>query len=100
MFGRSDRSNLVLISIENSEHDRCVDLFIRADESYGFGEFRRDPEDRGAWTAIGVYPNAAYSTREAALSAAQQMITWLQEAIKRSRFARDMLSQDQTDVGH
>ena len=33
---RIDKSWLVLESIENAEHDRCVDLFRRPDGSFGF----------------------------------------------------------------
>ena len=47
MSKRIDKSWLVFISIENFEHNRCVDLFSRLDGSYGFEEFRRDVEDRG-----------------------------------------------------
>ncbi len=47
MSKRIDKSWLVFISIENFEHDRCVDLFSRPDGSYGFEEFRRDVEDGG-----------------------------------------------------
>jgi hypothetical protein len=50
MSGRIDPSWLVFDSIENAEHDRCVDCFSRPDGSFGFEEFRRDVEDGGAWT--------------------------------------------------
>jgi len=45
MSKRIDKSWRVFTSIENFEHDRCVDLFWRPDESYGFEEFGRDAED-------------------------------------------------------
>jgi hypothetical protein len=47
MSKRIDKSWSVFISIENFEHNRCVDLFSRPDGSYGFEEFRRDVEDQG-----------------------------------------------------
>src|SRR6266403_513923 len=37
----------VLASRENAEGNRCVDIFRRDDGSFGFEEYRRDPEDRG-----------------------------------------------------
>ena len=49
---RIDKSWVVVDSIENFERDRCVDIFRRPDGSYGFEEFRRDPEDAGAWTPV------------------------------------------------
>ena len=52
MSRRIDKSWLVFASIDNFERNRCVDLFSRPDGSYGFEEFRRDPEDRGEWTPI------------------------------------------------
>ena len=51
MSARIDKSWLVFLSIENFDHDRCVDLFSRPDGTHGFEEFRRDAEDRGAWDA-------------------------------------------------
>ena len=40
MSRRIDKSWLVFASIENPQHDRCVDLFRRPDDTYGFEEFR------------------------------------------------------------
>jgi hypothetical protein len=37
---------------ENGAHDRCVDLFLRPDGSYGVEEFRRDVEDGGVRTPV------------------------------------------------
>jgi hypothetical protein len=34
-------------SIENPQHDRCVDIFERPDRTFGFEEFRRDAQDAG-----------------------------------------------------
>ena len=57
---RIDASWVVLDSIENREHDRCVDLFRRQDDTFGFEEFRRDVEDGGAaFTALVKCSNAA-----------------------------------------
>ena len=47
MSTRIDKSWVVLESVENDEHDRCVDLFRRHDGSFGFEVFRRDVEDAG-----------------------------------------------------
>jgi hypothetical protein len=37
----------VLASRENAEADRCIDIFVRGDGTFGFEEYRRDPEDAG-----------------------------------------------------
>jgi hypothetical protein len=77
MSTRIDRSWLVFASIETFERDRCVDLFSRPDGSYGFEEFRRDPEDAGAWTPVRFYSSASYPSKETALTAAKQAVGWL-----------------------
>ena len=72
MSKRLDKSWVVFASIENFERDRCVDLFYRPDRSFGFEEFRRDPEDAGAWTPVRFYSGVAYASSQQALSAAAQ----------------------------
>ena len=81
MSTRIDKSWLVLASIENAEHDRCVDLFRRPDGSFGFEAFRRDVEDAGLWTAVAHYSGAAYASKQAALTAAADAVSWLAEAL-------------------
>jgi hypothetical protein len=77
MSKRIDKSWLVFRSIENSDHDRCVDLFERPDRTFGFEEFRRDVEDAGEWTPVQFYSGAVYISGEAALSAAVRTVSWL-----------------------
>ena len=91
MSKRIDKSWLVFVSIENFEHDRCVDLFSRPDGSYGFEEFRRDVEDRGEWTPLQYYSGSTYASQEAALAAATRSVTWLADAIKQSQSAQRLL---------
>lgn len=81
MSARIDRSWVVLDSIENDQHDRCVDLFRRPDGSFGFEEFRRDVEDAGAWAPVAYYSRVAYASNEAALDAAVVRVVWLGEAV-------------------
>jgi hypothetical protein len=85
MSSRIDKSWLVFDSIENDEHNRCVDLFVRSDRTYGFEEFRRDVEDSGAWTPVQYYSGAVFSSKEDALVAAIEAVVWLAEAVKRTR---------------
>ncbi len=81
MSRRIDRSWVVFDSIENRQHDRCVDLFRRPDGSFGFEEFRRDVEDAGNWTPVAYYSGAAYASKNDALGAAVKAVVWLAEAI-------------------
>ncbi len=94
MSKRIDRSWLVFISIENFEHDRCVDLFARPDGSYGFEEFRRDAEDRGEWTPVRYYSGRIYASREAAFAAAIRSVTWLEEAINQNPSVQRLLPRN------
>jgi len=94
MSKRIDKSWLVFISIENFEHDRCVDFFSRPDGSCGFEEFRRDVEDEGEWTPVQYYSDSTFVSREAALAAAMQSVTWLADAIKQSPSAQRLLSRN------
>jgi len=77
MSQRIDKSWVVFASIENGEHDRCVDVFYRPDRTFGFEEFRRDVEDRGAWTPVQFLSVTAYETSEDAYEAAERLVPWL-----------------------
>jgi hypothetical protein len=85
MSKRIDKSWIVFVSIENLEHDRCLDLFRRPDGSSGFEEFRRDVEDAGEWTPISYYSSASYGSREDALGAAMKVVAWLKETMERNQ---------------
>ena len=86
---RIDKSWLVFSSIENPQHDRCVDLFRRPDGTYGFEEFRRDPEDAGGWTQIRYYSGAVHQSATAAFDAAVKAVAWLAEEARRRPALRE-----------
>ena len=94
MSKRIDKSWLVFISIENSYHDRCVDLFSRPDGTCGLEEFRRDVEDRGEWTPVSYYSGSIYPSVESVLQAAMQSVVWLEDAIKHSPSAQRLLTKN------
>lgn len=77
MSQRIRKEWVVLASLENETHDRCVDLFRRLDGSFGFEEFRRDPEDAGAWTPVQHYAGTRFATRDEAMAAARRAVRWL-----------------------
>ena len=77
MSKRIDKSWVVFASLENHEHNRCVDLFLRPDGTYGFEEFRRDPEDLGEWTPVQYFSGVKYPSKEDALAAAKVAVWWL-----------------------
>ena len=77
MSMRIDPSWTVLKSIEDGYHERCVDLFVRPDGTFGFEEFRRDVEDQGRWTATQYYSGKSFGSREAAWDAAKHSVSWI-----------------------
>jgi hypothetical protein len=77
MSSRLDKSWLVLVSHQTDEGNRCVDVFSRPDGSYGFEEFRRDPEDMGAWTPVSYFSGREYATENEVLIAARNAVSWL-----------------------
>lgn len=77
MSKRLDQSWIVTESIENHQHDRCVDVFTRPDGSFGFEEFRRDAEDAGAWTPVSYFSGVRYASKGEALAEASRRIAWL-----------------------
>jgi hypothetical protein len=77
MSRRLDRSWVVLDSLENAEGNRCVDIFVRPDHSYGFEEFRKDPEDNMMWSPVQHYSGHAFASKDQALEAARRVVGWL-----------------------
>jgi hypothetical protein len=85
MSSRLDKSWTVLVSHETGNADRCVDLFSRPDGTFGFEEFRRDPEDMGVWTPVAYFSGHDYPTADAALAAASEAVPWLGPVLERGR---------------
>lgn len=84
----SDRINpswVVLRSIETPEGDRCVDIFRRADNTFGFEEFRRDPEDLGQWTPVSFYSGQEFNSFFQARTEASHRVGWLNPDATKSR---------------
>lgn len=82
MSRRIEKSWLVFSSVENLEHNRCVDLFSRTDGTFGFEEFRRDPEDGVEWTPVQFFSGVSYRSLEEALNEAKKCVPWLADSLK------------------
>jgi hypothetical protein len=76
MSRRLDPSWVVMLSIENAQHDRCVDVFERPDGSFGFEEFRRDAEDAGTWTPVSYFCFLRFTSQSDALNDASRRVAW------------------------
>ena len=82
MSARIDKSWVVFDSIETGDGTRCIDLFSRLDGTYGFEEFRRDPEDAGLWTPVNYFSGNAFGNKDEALKAALKAVAWLTDALR------------------
>jgi len=67
----------VLTSLENSAGDHCVDVFVRDDGTFGFEEYRRDPEDGSGWFSLHRFSHQFFSTAEDALAQAKSRVEWM-----------------------
>jgi hypothetical protein len=74
---RIDKTWVVLESLEGEHGLRCVDIFRRPDGTFGYEEFRRDPEDQGAWTPVGFSAGLSFADATQARAAAARTVTWL-----------------------
>ncbi|MEH6519618.1 hypothetical protein [Sulfitobacter sp.] len=72
--------NKVVRSINLDGETICVDVFARPDGTFGFDEFRRDPEDGRGWYSIGHHGTATFENSDAALEAAKAAVSWLGDA--------------------
>lgn len=68
---------VVLTSTESPDGTRCVDLFRRADGTFGFEEYRRDPEDPRGWSAVGDHAERVFHDQDEANKAAHAAVAWL-----------------------
>jgi hypothetical protein len=69
--------NKVIRSINLDGEMICVDVFQREDGTFGFDEFRRDPEDTRGWFSIGHFDGFVFNSYESALKDARKTIPWL-----------------------
>jgi hypothetical protein len=74
--------NLVIRSFNLEGETRCVDIFRRPKGSYGFEEYRREPEDARGWFAIGTYSSRSFDTESDAVADAKASISWLASVIE------------------
>ena len=71
------KKNTVIFSVNNDEGNLCLDIFIRENKTFGFEEFREDPENIDGWYKIGNYGDKIYFNQKEAYENACKKITWL-----------------------
>jgi len=67
---------LVVTSRNSADGLLCVDVFRREDGSFGFEEFRRDPEDASGWYAVGGFGDLRYGSAKDADHEAMTRVSW------------------------
>jgi hypothetical protein len=71
-------SNIVA-TVHSDDAHRCVKVIKQPDGTFGFQEFRREPEDAGGWMLVAENSGATLATERQALAAARSSIAWLSE---------------------
>jgi hypothetical protein len=77
--------NVVIHSFNLEGETQCVDIFRRPDGTYGFEEYRREPEDGRGWFAIGDYSSRSFDGKTEAMEKAKATIPWLALVIANAR---------------
>lgn len=67
----------VLTSFEDPFHAECVDIFRRADGSFGFELFRAESDGGRRWQSLGRFGHLVFASGEDALSDAKRYVSWL-----------------------
>ena len=67
----------VVASFNSSTGDHCVDIFARDDGTFGFEEYRRDPEDLKGWFPLHRYASRVFATDQDALAEAKATVAWM-----------------------
>ncbi|MDA9240208.1 hypothetical protein N9P31_00915 [bacterium] len=84
----------VLKSINLPGDNICVDIFIRPNNTYGFDEFRRDPEDGRGWFSIGHHGSVEFSSVPEAVAEAMKAIPWLENTFPESSSSKKNLTKN------
>ncbi len=69
----------VAASFNSPAGDHCVDIFVRDDGTYGYEEYRRDPEDLRGWFPLHRYSSQVFATDRDALAQAKATVAWMAE---------------------
>ncbi len=73
-------ANRVATSFNNPSGDHCVDVFVRDDGTFGYEEYRRDPEDLKGWFPLRFSSRLVFATEGEALAHARASVAWMAEA--------------------
>jgi hypothetical protein len=84
MMAVAQPRDLVPASIRTGCGHCCIDVFKRTDGSFGFEEYRRDPEDPRGWAPGGGYRGQRFGSEDQARDGAAACVPWFREASLRA----------------
>jgi hypothetical protein len=75
----SSMASGVVATVHSDDARHCVKVIKQPNGTFGFQEYRRDPEDAGGWTLVQENSGASLATERLALAAARSSVAWLSE---------------------
>ena len=71
------KKHIVVRSINNFDKTRCVDIFKRENNTFGYQEYRRDLETNEGWYRVGFMEDKIFTHQEDAYKHAYESVGWL-----------------------
>jgi hypothetical protein len=72
-----------ILSLEDDDGLRCVDINLAGSGTFTFKEFRKDVEDPGRWYLVRDYSDKSFNSKDDAIAAAAASTSWLREKLGR-----------------
>ena len=72
-----------VLSLEDDDGLRCVDIIQVGRGIFTFKEFRKDVEDPGRWYLVRDYSDKSFNSKDEAIAAAAAGTSWLREKLDR-----------------
>ncbi len=70
------KDKVVINSINNDNNNLCIDFFIRKNKTFGYQEYRKDPENISELYRIGNYDYKVFLNKDDAYHDAKKTIVW------------------------
>lgn len=78
-IGEMQKNYRVTKSIDNQEHNRCVDIIQDLNGRFRFQEWRREPEDISGWFLMLDSSPKTFVSETDAISVAKQAVIWFND---------------------
>ena len=71
------KDQVVINSINNDNNNLYIDFFIRNNNTFGYQEYRKDPENISGWYRIGNFDHKIFLSEDDAYEDAKNTVVWL-----------------------